>query len=114
MASLNANMFQARNALTQLAALLGVPGEPKSRAQTKKGNIVGRFLASHVLGLMARITDVINNVGVVGSSVLDQRLCLQAMEEMIRACKAHVRIARPQVSPKQLQCLDSRQDLTSL
>lgn len=102
MVGVDANMLQARNALTQLATLLGIPGEPKAKAQTKKGNIVGRFLASHVLGLMARITDVINNVGVVGSSVLDQRLCLQAMEEMIRVCKAHVRIARPQVSPETL------------
>jgi serine/threonine-protein kinase ATR len=88
------NITQAKNALTQLSLLLGIPGETRSR----KGNLIGRFLAPHVLGLMARITEVINNVGASGSSLLDQRLCLQAMEEMIRVCKAHVRVARPQVS----------------
>lgn len=47
---------------------------------------------------MTRLTDVINIAAFGRPPTLEQRLCLQAMEEMIRTCKAHVRVARPQVS----------------
>ncbi|CAI4211035.1 unnamed protein product [Parascedosporium putredinis] len=84
----------ARNALTQIAPIVGIAGEPRAR----KGNVVGRFLQPHVLGLMTRLTDVINIAAFGRPATMEQRLCIQAMEEMIRTCKAHVRVARPQVS----------------
>ena len=65
----------------------------------KKGNLVGRFLQSHLLGLMARLTDVINDVLSDISAVQEQQRCIRAMEEMIRVCKDYARIARPQVDP---------------
>ncbi|PHH78594.1 hypothetical protein CDD82_2953 [Ophiocordyceps australis] len=64
----------------------------------KKGTAVGKFLQSHVLGLMARLTDVINDSVPPHEPMLQQRSCIRAMEEMIKVCKTYVRIARPQIS----------------
>ncbi|PHH65261.1 hypothetical protein CDD81_3120 [Ophiocordyceps australis] len=64
----------------------------------KKGAAVGKFLQSHVLGLMARLTDVINGSVPPHEPMLQQRSCIRAMEEMIKVCKTYVRIARPQIS----------------
>src|SRR5262245_39739680 len=67
----------------------------------KKTNLIGRFLQPHVLGLMARLTDVIND-STSQPPVLEQRRCIRALEEMIRVCKAYSRIARPQVAALQM------------
>lgn len=66
-------------------------------SRPKKGNTIGRFLESYILGLMARLADVINDMPLVSPPVEEQRRCVRAMEEMIRLCKTYVRIARPQV-----------------
>ena len=63
----------------------------------KLGNVVGRFLEHYMLGLMARLADVINDRLPTSPPVEEQRRCLRAMEEMIKVCKTYVRIARPQV-----------------
>jgi serine/threonine-protein kinase ATR len=68
-------------------------GEPK-----RKGHSTGRFLHHHALGLMAQLTDVINDEFVMRAPFHERRRCITAMEEMIRIGKNDVRIARPQVS----------------
>ncbi|PHH88275.1 hypothetical protein CDD83_7759 [Cordyceps sp. RAO-2017] len=64
----------------------------------KKSNVIGRFLQSHVLGLMARLTDVINDSISTHPPITEQRSCIRTLEEMIRVCKGYARIARPQIS----------------
>jgi serine/threonine-protein kinase ATR len=64
----------------------------------KKGHATGRFLHHHALGLMARLTDVINDISVMRAPIHERRRCIAAMEEMIRIGRNDVRIARPQVS----------------
>ncbi|KAK2593293.1 serine/threonine-protein kinase M1 [Conoideocrella luteorostrata] len=66
--------------------------------KNKKGNVVGRFLQPHILGLMPRLTDVINDSVSLQPPVLEQRICIGALEEMIRTCMQHARIVRPQIS----------------
>lgn len=64
----------------------------------QKGNVVGRFLQQHILGLMARVADIINAVPTLHPNVSEQRLGIRTLEEMIQVCQAHARIARPQIS----------------
>jgi serine/threonine-protein kinase ATR len=66
--------------------------------RNKKDNMVGRFLQNYILGLMARLADVINDSVSSTPPVMEQRRCIRALEEMIRLGKGYVRIARPQVS----------------
>ena len=63
----------------------------------KKGNVTGRFLQIHMLGLMARFADIINDAMVTNTTIQEQLRCIRAMEEMIKVCKDYIRIARPQV-----------------
>jgi serine/threonine-protein kinase ATR len=83
----------ARNTLTEIARMVGNPRESRS----KKGNIIGKFLEPHVLGLLTQVNDVISMVTFGRPATLEHRLYLQAVEEMIRVCKSHARVARPQV-----------------
>lgn len=73
--------------------VLGTSKDTKSG----KNDLVGRFIQTHLLGLMARLTDVINDSLSTFPPVSEQRRCVRAMEEMIKICKAYARIARPQV-----------------
>ncbi|KAI8627883.1 phosphatidylinositol 3 [Xylariaceae sp. FL1651] len=83
-----------RNALNQMASMiLAASGEPK-----KRGHATGRFLHHHALGLMAQLTDVINEVSITRAPFHERRRCIKAMEEMILTGKNDVRIARPQIS----------------
>lgn len=59
--------------------------------------MIGRFIQPHILGLMARLTDVINDSLATQPPAQEQRRCIRAMEEMIRVCKDYASIARPQV-----------------
>lgn len=70
-------------------------GEKEKRS--KKGQNIGRYFQHHALGLTARLSEVINDTLGLQPPVQEQRLCIMAMEEMIRVCKSYVRIARPQV-----------------
>ncbi|EQL03330.1 phosphatidylinositol 3 [Ophiocordyceps sinensis CO18] len=67
-------------------------------AKPKKSNVIGHFLQSHVLGLMARLTDVINDSVSIHPPILEQRSCIRTLEEMIKYSKSYARIARPQIS----------------
>lgn len=60
--------------------------------------MIGRFLQSHILGLMARLTDVINDPATLHPGEMEQRNCIRALDEMINLCQTHARIARPQIS----------------
>lgn len=75
--------------------ILSTNKDPKS----KKGNVIGRFLQSHVLGLMARLTDVINDSITLQPLIMEQRSAIATLEEMLKVCKQYVRVARPQVRP---------------
>ncbi|KAI0412411.1 phosphatidylinositol 3 [Xylaria grammica] len=83
-----------RSALNQMASMILIAnGESK-----KKSHATGRFLHHHALGLMAQLTDVINDTSVIRAPFHERRRCIMAMEEMIRIGKNDVRIARPQIS----------------
>ncbi|KAI1307448.1 phosphatidylinositol 3 [Xylaria venustula] len=85
---------QIRNALNQMASMVLVAnGESR-----KKIHATGRFLHYHVLGIMAQLTDVINDPSAIRAPFHERRRCIMAMEEMIRIGKNDVRIARPQIS----------------
>lgn len=77
--------------------ILNTNEEPKG----KKENVVGRFLQPHVLALMARLTDVINDFDSLKIPITEQKIVIGALEEMIKACRSYARIARPQAS---LEC----------
>ncbi|KAG5983170.1 hypothetical protein E4U55_000604 [Claviceps digitariae] len=64
----------------------------------RKGNLIGRFLQPHILGLMPRLTDVINDSVSLQTPVMEKRISIGALEEMIKMCMHHARIARPQIS----------------
>ncbi|OLN85738.1 Protein kinase rad3 [Colletotrichum chlorophyti] len=74
-------------ALTKFCQMMMVANK---ESRPKKGNIIGRFLQSYILGLMARLADVINDMPLVSPPVEEQRRCIHAMEEMIKLCKAYI------------------------
>ncbi|KAI5464134.1 hypothetical protein BGZ63DRAFT_349688 [Mariannaea sp. PMI_226] len=87
-------------ATTSLAAM--------KETRSKRGNPTGRFIQSHILGLMARLTDVINDESLtVSAPAQEQRRCIRAMEEMIKVCKNYASIARPQISACLLSALSN-------
>ena len=79
--------------------------EPKQ----KKGSVVGHFLQPYILGLMARLTDVVNDSVASQPEVTEQRRCIRALDEMIQVCGPYARIARPQVC---MMILNSMHGLT--
>ena len=85
--------LQARRALQIVAGM-----HSGRETRTKKSNSAGRFLNAHVLGMMARLTDVINDTVAASSPVQEQRRCLRAVEEMIAIGREYAQNARPQVS----------------
>ncbi|KAH8677021.1 hypothetical protein BGZ61DRAFT_520585 [Ilyonectria robusta] len=91
-----------RKALSTMATMILIANK---EARQKKGNPTGRFLQSHLLGLMARLTDVINDSLSTHPPAQEQRRCIRAMEEMIRVCRDYARIARPQMSACLLSAL---------
>ncbi|KAH7316595.1 hypothetical protein B0I35DRAFT_354216 [Stachybotrys elegans] len=97
-----ARQNQTRKALHTMALMLVGPSK---ESKHKKGNLVGRFLHAHILGLIAPLTDVINDSIPVDSLVIEQRRCVRALEEMIKLCKDYARIARPQISAVLLSVL---------
>lgn len=79
--------------------------------KNKKGNVVGRFLQPYLLGLMARFTDVISDSQSINPPVMEQRRCIQALDEMIKLCQAYARIARPQVRGEVICCTFTNKDV---
>lgn len=88
-----------RHALDTVASMILTANK---ETRNKKGSVAGRFLQTILLGLMARLTDVINDPN---PPTQDQQRCIRAMEEMITICKDHARIARPQISACLLSAL---------
>lgn len=90
----NPDTRQVHRALHLMATtIMTANKDPKG----KKGNVIGKFLQTHVLGLMARLTDVINDSVSLQPPIMEQRSSIGALEEMIKFCKQYARIARPQV-----------------
>ncbi|KAI1337113.1 phosphatidyl inositol 3-kinase-like protein [Xylariaceae sp. FL0016] len=86
---------QVRGALNQMASMiLAASGETR----LKKTQATSRFLQQHALGAMARLTEVINDVYNIGGPIQERRRCIKAMEELIRAGKRDIHIARPQIA----------------
>ena len=86
---------QAHEALHFLASLMyGKHGTPRGTA--RKTNVIGSFFENHVLGIMAYLSDTINeNKGV--QITAEKIRCLRAIQEMIKIAKSNVNNALPQV-----------------
>ncbi|KAH6630423.1 phosphatidyl inositol 3-kinase-like protein [Chaetomium sp. MPI-SDFR-AT-0129] len=95
---------RVREALTMISTLL-LPGHKGD--QSKKSQIVGSYLQQHVLGLTARLSEVITDSWLSLAPVSEQIRCIGAMEEMIRICKSYACIARPQISACLISALAS-------
>lgn len=66
-------------------------------SRTKKPDVIGRFLQPHLLGIMARLADVITDT-TLGVSLMQQRHCIGTLQVMIELCKSHAQSARSHVS----------------
>ena len=62
----------------------------------RRNNSVEAFLEEHILGLVARVSEVVNDTR-DERSVLDKRIAVKAVEEMALLGKQSIRLARPQV-----------------
>ncbi|KAH7037280.1 phosphatidylinositol 3 [Microdochium trichocladiopsis] len=81
-----------RNALQLMGNMfMTTPGSAKQ----KKNSSLGRFLQQHALGLMTRLTDVINESK---APLQERHRYIRAMAEMLRNGKHYTRVARPQIS----------------
>lgn len=82
-----------------IEALKWMASNIKTNKETrgKKANTVGRFLQGHILGIMARLSDVITDT-TLGASVLQQRSTIRTLQVMIELCKAEAGIARSHIS----------------
>ncbi|KAL8809103.1 MAG: hypothetical protein Q9200_003724 [Gallowayella weberi] len=99
---------QAHEALYFLASLLhGRHGTPRGTA--RKSNMTGLFFENHVLGIMAHLSDTINECK--GPQIIPEKIrCLKAIQEMMKIAHSHVSTALPQISA----CLRSALDVTEL
>jgi serine/threonine-protein kinase ATR len=88
---LRTDIWQIRAALQYLAARA-----PSVDGNQKKSNPVGAFLELHVLGLVTRISEVVNDNRDEHSMKQKERF-LKALEELVKVAKSHARVARPQV-----------------
>ncbi|KAG9237915.1 protein kinase-like protein rad3 [Amylocarpus encephaloides] len=61
-----------------------------------KKNIVGKFLEQHILGLVARLSEVVNDSR-DEQPMKEKDRCIKTFEELVKAAKTHTRIARPQI-----------------
>ncbi|CAG8977250.1 hypothetical protein HYALB_00009347 [Hymenoscyphus albidus] len=76
-----------------------------SEGSRKKKNTVGMFLEQHLLGLVARLSEVVNDPRDEHPTQEKQR-CVKAFEELVKVAKTHARAARPQICA----CLQSALD----
>jgi serine/threonine-protein kinase ATR len=88
---LHTDTWQIRAALQFLAARA-----PSVDGNQKKGNPIGAFLELHVLGLVTRISEVVND-NRDEHSIKQKERFLKALEELVKVAKSHARVARPQV-----------------
>ncbi|KAL8729547.1 MAG: hypothetical protein Q9166_004627 [cf. Caloplaca sp. 2 TL-2023] len=99
---------KAFDALYSLASLNhGRHGTPRGSA--RKLNMIGAFFETHALGIMAHLSDTINDSK--GTQVTAEKLrCLKAIQELIKLAKNHINNALPQISA----CLRSALEITEL
>lgn len=76
-----------------LASLVKGSGHVSS---TKKNEIVGSFIESHVLGIITEFAHTITDFQ-IKQPIIEKRRCLGAIGEMIKIAKDHVRPALPQI-----------------
>ncbi|KAL8641328.1 MAG: hypothetical protein Q9228_001843 [Teloschistes exilis] len=88
--------FKASEALYFLTSLMyGRHGTPRGIA--RKSNVTGLFFENHVLGIMAHLSDIINESK--GLQVATDKIrCLRAIQEMMRVARDNVTNALPQIS----------------
>jgi serine/threonine-protein kinase ATR len=68
---------------------------PSSDENTKrKNNNMGAFLEQHILGLVARLSEVVTGAD---QTISEKKRCVRAMDEMVKLGKTFVRTARPHV-----------------
>ncbi|KAL9021748.1 MAG: hypothetical protein Q9185_001112 [Variospora sp. 1 TL-2023] len=99
---------KAHDALHFLTSLIhGRHGTPRGTA--RKTSVTGSFFETHVLGIMACLSDTINESK--GTQTVTEKMrCLRAMLEMITFAKSNVNIALPQISA----CLRSAMEIPEL
>ncbi|KAF2813925.1 protein kinase rad3 [Mytilinidion resinicola] len=85
---------QVHLAFQSLAMLAG--GKTGSKTATKKAKALVLFFESHVLGIMAHFSEVLDAPHET-HPVQERRRCVGAIEEMINLAKGHVNIALPQI-----------------
>ena len=86
-----ANIHRIRYALQFIASRTQT-----ANASHKKTNLVGPFIEHHILGIVARLSEVVNDSR-DEQSVTEKERCVKAVGEMVKVGKTHTRIARPQV-----------------
>ncbi|KAL9586349.1 MAG: hypothetical protein Q9212_000967 [Teloschistes hypoglaucus] len=85
--------YEALNFLTSL--VYGRHGTPRGVA--RRSNFTGSFFENHVLGIMAHLSDIINESK--GLQVATDKIrCLKAIQEMMRIAKDNITNALPQIS----------------
>ena len=83
--------LQIRLALTFLAQWAA-----PTDSNHKKSNPLGGFLEWHILGLVARLAEVVNDAQEM-RSISEKKACVKGIEEMVKIGKTSVRGGRPQV-----------------
>ncbi|KAK4192472.1 protein kinase rad3 [Podospora australis] len=96
---------QTRKALSTLATLL----LNESKDKKKKSHVIGRFLQPYAFPLTYRLVEVISDTYMVNPPLQEQKVCLRAMEEMIRITGQYICDARPQISACLLSALASEE-----
>lgn len=61
----------------------------------RKNNTMGAFLEQHILGLVARLSEVVTGAD---QTISEKKRCVRAMDEMVKLGKTFIRTARPHVS----------------
>jgi hypothetical protein len=74
-----------------LAEQTGVPG-----ATGTGSRVIGPFLEHHILGIVARLTDIVNDPRDEWSQA-EKRRSVKTLDELVKVAKKYSRIARPQV-----------------
>lgn len=83
--------FQIRHALSFLAE-----HAPPTDSTYKKSGALGAFLKHHILGLVARFSEVVNDAR-DGKPTREKKKCIKAIDEMVKLGKSATRTARPHV-----------------
>jgi len=86
---------QAHQALRFLASVTHAR-QGSSRGTARKTDVVGPFFEDHVLGIMANLSDVIND-GRDSQSISEKLRCLGAVREMLKLAKNYISNGLPQV-----------------